>query len=571
LIYAPRDDSKDYPILLYRTPYSIRPYGPDEYRSLLGPSQEFDRDGYIFAFQDVRGKFKSEGEFEVIRPLAPEPKGPEDVDESTDNYDTIEWLLENVPNHNARVGQWGISYSGWQVLMGMVDAHPALKASSPQASPSDMFIGDDWHHNGAFRIMYTFSWLAGNARRRDAPTEERSGPFDYGTDWGYDFFLEAGAASHIDELYFHGDVPAWIDFMTHGTYDDFWKRQNALQHLDDIDHPILNVAGWFDTEDFYGPMSIYRTIEEKNTENQSTLIVGPWLHGGWRSMEGDHLGCIEFDSKTSHYFQREVQFPFFQYYLKDEGEWGGTEAVLFETGANEWKRYDRWPPEGLEPAELYLREDGKLSFEPPVGRGTGESDSYTSDPNRPVPFSAEIRTTLGHLWKVEDQRFASTRPDVLVYESDVLEEDITIAGPILANIFVSTTGTDSDWIVKLIDVYPGDAPDSAFCEVPMGGFQMHVAGEIMRGRFRTSFENPEPMVPGEVTPIHINLRDRYHTFKAGHRIMVHVQSSWFPAYDRNPQKFVDIYHAAPGDYQVATQTVYRAAEYPSHLVLGVLR
>lgn len=571
LVYTPRESSKEYPILFYRTPYSIGPYGPDEYRSPLGPSPEFDRDGYIFAFQDVRGKYKSEGEFEVIRPLAPEPKAPEDVDESTDNYDTIEWLLENIPNHNRRVGQWGISYSGWQVVMGMVDAHPALKASSPQASPADMFIGDDWHHNGAFRIMYSFSWLAGNARRRTGPTEERSAQFDYGTPWGYDFFLEAGAASHIDELYFRGDVPAWNDFMEHGTYDAYWKRQNALQHLDNMDHPILNVAGWFDTEDFYGPMSIYQTIEERNSENRSTLAVGPWLHGGWRRMEGDHLGCIEFDSKTSLTFQRQVQFPFFQYYLKDEGDWDGTEAVVFETGANEWKRYDRWPPEETEPTNLYLRGDGKLSFESPGERGTEASDRYVSDPNHPVPFSAEIRTTLGHLWKVEDQRFASTRSDVLVYESDLLTEDLTIAGPILADLSVSTTGTDSDWVVKLIDVYPGDAPNSAFCEVPMGGFQMHLAGEIMRGKFRNSFESPEPMVPGEITPIHINLRDRYHTFKAGHRIMVQIQSSWFPAYDRNPQKFVDIYHASPDDYQKATQTIYRSAEFPSHLVLGVMR
>ncbi len=430
-----------------------------------------------------------------------------------------------------------------------------------------MFIGDDWHHNGAFRIMYAFSWLSRNARRRDAPTEERAGPFDYGTPSGYDFFLDAGAAARIDELYFHGDVLAWNDFMEHGNYDYYWQRQNALQNLHGIDHATLNVAGWFDTEDFYGPMSIYHTIEEKNPGIENTLTAGPWLHGGWRSMEGDHLGCVEFDSKTSLYFQREVQFPFFQHHLKEKGDWEALEAVVFETGSNEWKRYDSWPPEDSENTKLYLRADGKLSFEAPTG---SDADSYVSDPNKPVPFSAEIRTTLGHLWKVEDQRFASTRPDVLVYESDVLEKDLTIAGPILANIFVSTTGTGSDWIVKLIDVYPGDAPASTFCDIPMGGFQMHLAGEIMRGRFRNSLEDPQPMKPGEVTPIVIDLRDRYHTFKAGHSIMVHIQSSWFPAYDRNPQIYVDIYRAQPEDYQSATQTVYRSAQYPSHLVLGVL-
>jgi putative CocE/NonD family hydrolase len=570
IVYAPKDRSQRYPILLYRTPYSIAPYGPDAYRDVLGPSAEFDREGYIFAFQDVRGKFKSEGDFEVVRPLAPKPKGPTDTDESTDNYDAIEWLLASTEGNNGRVGQWGISYSGWQTVMGMVDAHPALVASSPQASPSDMFVGDDWHHNGAFRIMYAFSWLARNARRRDAPTEERSGPFDYGTPSGYDFFLDAGAASKIDELYFHGNVLAWNDFMEHDTYDEYWQRQNALPHLAEIQPAILNVAGWFDTEDFYGPMSIYRTIEERNPGIENTLIAGPWLHGGWRSMEGDHLGCIEFGSKTSRFFQREVQLPFFEYHLKGKGNWEPSEAVVFETGSNEWKRYGRWPPEGVEATKLFLRAGGKLSFRAPSTQGSDASDSYLSDPNKPVPFSAEIRTTLGHLWKVEDQRFASSRPDVLVYESDVLERDLTIAGPILANIFVSTTGTDSDWVVKLIDVYPGDANNSAFCDVPMGGYQMHLAGEIMRGRFRTSLEKPEPMVPGEVTPINIDLRDRYHTFKAGHRIMVHVQSSWFPAYDRNPQTFVDTYHARPQDYQAATQRVYRSAEYPSHLVLGVM-
>ena len=571
IVYSPRDESQSYPILLLRTPYSIGPYEPDRYRTPLGPSAEFDRDGYIFAFQDVRGQYRSEGEFQVIKPLAQEPRGPEDADESTDNYDAIEWLLQNIPNHSGRVGQWGISYPGWQTIMGMVDAHPALKASSPQASPADMFIGDDWHHNGAFRIMYSFGWLSGNARRRAGPTEARAGRFDYGTPDGYEFFLEAGSAQNIDDLYFQGDVPAWREFVEHGTYDDYWQRQNALPYMEDIGHPILNVAGWFDTEDFFGPMAIYRAIEEKNPGNQSTLAAGPWLHGGWRSMDGDHLGCIEFGSPTSLHFQREIQFPFFSHFLKDQGEWDPTEARVFQTGANEWRSFDGWPPEGVEAAPLYLGPEGRLSFDAPEERGDGGVDRYISDPNKPVPFSTEIRTTLGHLWKVEDQRFASARPDVLVYASDPLAEDLTIAGPILSNIFVSTTGTDSDWVVKLIDVYPGDAEDSGFCEVPMGGYQMHLAGEIMRGKFRNSFENPEPMVPGEVTPIHIDLRDRFHTFKAGHRIMVHVQSSWFPAYDRNPQQFMDIYQAEPSDYQVATQAVYRSSQYPSHLVLGVLR
>ncbi|HHZ98087.1 MAG TPA: CocE/NonD family hydrolase [Candidatus Marinimicrobia bacterium] len=570
LVYMPKNWSEDVPILLFRTPYSIGPYEPEEYRNPLGPSVEFDRAGYIFVFQDVRGKFKSGGEFEVIRPLALQPKGPMDVDESTDNYDTIDWLINNIEGHNSLAGQWGISYSGWQTAMGMVDAHPALVASSPQASPSNMFIGDDFHHNGAFRITYAFQWLAGHARTRDVPTEQRVGPFDYGTPWGYEFFMEAGSASNIDALYFQGDVPAWQEFMEHDTYDEYWKRQDALQYLDGIDHAILNVAGWFDTEDFYGPMSIYRTVEERNPNSENTLVVGPWLHGGWRRMWGDHLGCIDFDSQTSVYFQTKVQFPFFEHHLRGGQDWTPHEAIVFNTGANVWETHDTWPPKNVLEKKIYLREESKLSFDPPTSQDTQLGDSWVSDPNKPVPFSAEIRTTLGHLWKVEDQRFASTRPDVMVYVSDILEEDLTVVGPILADIWVSTTGTDSDWAVKLIDVYPGDAPSSVSCDIPMGGYQMHLAGEIMRGRFRNSFEEPEPMVPEQVTPIQIDLRDRYHTFKAGHQIMVHIQSSWFPAYDRNPQKFVDTYRAQPDDYEIATQTVFRSSQYPSHLTLGVV-
>jgi len=570
IVYTPKDDSQKYPILLYRTPYSVRYYGLDNYHTRLGPSEEFDRDGYIFVFQDVRGKFKSEGEFQVIKPHIPEKKSPKDVDESSDTYDTIEWLLKNIPYNNGRVGQWGISYSGWETVVGMINAHPALKASSPQASPSDMFIGDDWHHNGAFRLMYAFSWLSHNARIRKGPTEERSRRFDYGTPWGYKFFLEIGTVSKINELYFHNQVPAWNEFMEHGTYDEYWQKQNALQHLNSIKHPVLNVAGWFDAEDFYGPMSIYYTIEKENPNNKSILVAGPWLHGGWRSMEGDHLGCIDFGSKTSEYYQKKIQYPFFSYYLKDKGNWKASEAIVFETGKNVWKTYDQWPPKGIVPKKLYFQSDGKLSFLPSEEDTSDAYDSYISDPEKPVPFSAEIRTTQGHLWMIEDQRFASTRPDVLVYQTDVLKEDVTIAGPIIASMYVSTTGTDSDWIVKLIDVFPGDAPNSDYCDEKMGDFQMLLAGEIMRGKFRYSFVKPEPMVPDKATRIEFDLRDRYHTFRKEHRIMVQVHSTWFPVYDRNPQKFVDIYHAKPSDFRKATQKVYRSTKYPSHLILGIL-
>jgi putative CocE/NonD family hydrolase len=571
IVYTPRDTTRTYPILLFRTPYSIPPYEPDAYRKVLGPSPEFDRDGYIFVFQDVRGKFRSDGEFEVMRPFKPVKRTPKDVDESSDTYDTIDWLLENVPRHNGRVGMWGISYPGWQTVMGMMQAHPALKAASPQASPADMFIGDDFHHNGAFRLMYAFSWLAGNARTRAAPTATRGARFDYGTPDGYRFFMEAGAPARIDSLYFQGQVPAWNDFMRHPNYDEYWKAQHVLKDLATVpaDLPILNVAGWFDAEDFYGPMSIYYALEKLHPRNRSILAIGPWLHGGWNSMPGDRLGHVTFGSPTSRYFQTEIQFPFFQCHLKDRCDKPLGEATVFETGGNVWRTYETWPPKAARQRKLYFHANGKLSFDPPRVAG---SDEYVHDPAKPVPFSAEVRTTQGHLWMIEDQRFAATRPDVLVYESDPLAEDVTIAGPIVANLHASTSGTDADWVVKLIDVLPGDAPDNEPnpAGVRMGHFQMLVAGEVFRAKYRESYERPVPMVPGQVTRLDVELRDRYHTFKKGHRIMVQVQSSWFPVIDRNPGTFTDIYHARPSDYRRTTQRIQRSPGRASHLVVHVI-
>jgi putative CocE/NonD family hydrolase len=571
ILYEPKDRSERYPFLLLRTPYSIPPYEPDQFREPLGPSPEFDRDGFIYVFQDVRGKFRSEGEFVVMRPFDPDDD-PRQTDESTDNYDTIEWLLENVENHNGRVGQYGVSYPGFQTVMGMIEAHPALVASSPQASPSDMFVGDDWHHNGAFRLMYAFSWLAGNARVRKGITTEREAPFDYGTPDGYRFFLELGPIANVNERYFSYSVPTWNEFMDHGTYDDYWKEQVVLPHLEKIHHAILNVAGWFDAEDFYGPMSIYYEIEKRNPKNENLLVVGPWLHGGWNRMDGASLGNIQFGSKTAHYFQTEIHLPFFRHHLKGAPDPGLPEAYVFETGSNVWRKYNDWPPPSTASRNLYLRENRSLSFDAPADASADAHDSYVSDPAKPVPFSAETRTTQGHLWMIEDQRFAASRPDVLVYETEALENDVTIAGPIIAHLEVSTTGTDSDFVVKLIDVLPGDFPDNEPnpAGVRMGHFQMLLAGEVFRARFRKSFEKPEPMVPGEITPIAFDLRDRNHTFQKGHRIMVQIQSSWFPVIDRNPQKFVDIYKAQESDFEAATQRVYRSKSHPSYLKLNVV-
>ena len=571
-IYSPKDRSKDYPILFYRTPYSIEPYG-EEHRPAeeLAPALEMLEEGYIFVLQDIRGTYKSEGEFEVIRGIREDKKDPLAIDESTDNYDSIEWLINNVEGHNGRVGQWGISYSGWTTLQGMIEPHPALKASSPQASPSDMFIGDDWHHNGAFRLTYAFAWMNHTAQERDTPTAKAPEPFDYGTSWGYEFFLNAGPTSELNQKYFKGQVPAWEDFINHPNYDEFWQRRNALQYLGNIKHPVLNVAGWFDAEDFYGPISIYQEIEKRNPDNQSTFVSGPWRHGGWVRDDGSCLGDIQFGAKTSEYYQKHIVSPFFRYHLKGEGEWNPKEAIVFETGGNRWHRFDQWPPANNKTKNLYFQADGKLSFDRPKAQKSA-ADDYISDPNKPVPFTSDFTAGWpGHTWMIEDQRSASARTDVLVYQTEVLKEDITIAGPILVNLFASTSGTDSDFFVKLVDVFPGDTPDPDPnpTGARMGGYQMLVGVETMRAKYRDDYSNPEPMTPNEVTPISFSIWDKFHTFKRGHRIMVQVHSSWFPAYDRNPQQFMDIYHATKNDYNKATQKIYRSAKTPSHLVLPI--
>ncbi len=571
-VYTPREKNQKFPIILFRTPYSVGDYGSKISRRTLGPNASYPSEGFIFVYQDVRGKYKSEGDFVVMKPYRSVKSSSQDTDESSDTYDTIEWLLKNIPNHNGRVGQWGISYPGWQTVMGMIDAHPALKASSPQASPADMWIGDDFHHNGAFRLMYTFGWLSRNAQVRESASERGAVRFRYGTPDGYKFFLELGPLSNVNNKYFYNRVPTWNEYMEHGDYDDYWKKQNVLEHLKSIKHAVLNVAGWFDAEDFYGPMSIYYTIEKENPQNKSILAVGPWLHGGWNRMSGDSLGNIQFGSKTSEYFRDEIEFPFFVYHLKDKGNLDLPEALVFETGSNTWRSYDQWPPKKAVEKKLYLNSDGRLSFSPPADSKHDTCDRYISDPDKPVPFSAEIRTSQGHLWMVEDQRFASRRPDVLVYQTDILTEDVTISGPILAHLYVSTTGTDADWIVKLIDVYPSDAPDNRPNpgNVRMGDFQMLLAGEVFRSKYRNSCQVPETMIPGEIAELEFDLRDKGHCFRKGHRIMVQIQSTWFPVIDRNPQKFVDIYHAKKEDFQAATHRVYRSAEKSSHIKLQVL-
>ncbi len=568
ILYEPRDTSQRYPVLLTRTAYGIAPYGPDQYRDVLGPSNDFAREGYIFVYQDARGKFKSEGEFVHHVPYVKDSPKP---NESTDTWDTIDWLVKNVPNNNGRVGQWGISWGGWEVSQGMINAHPALKASSPQAPPQDQFLGDDYHSGGAYQLMYGFDWMSTNARARVAPSDRPVERFDFGTPDGYRFFLDLGAAANALK-YFADDVPTYADHMAHPTYDEYWIARNVPKDLDHVTHPVLVVAAWFDAQDFYGPFRMYRALREKNPANKTTLVVGPWLHGGWARGAGDALGNISFGSNTAEHYRTAIELPFFNYYLKDKGRPNLAAVEVFETGGNRWHSYTQWPPPNVRPRNLYLAANGRLSFEKPADASEAASDAYVSDPRKPVPYTAEIRTTEGHLFMVEDQRFAASRPDVLVYETPPLAENLTIAGPIDVNLTVATTGTDGDWVVKLIDVYPGSAPDPTPNpqNIRMGGYQLLLAGDILRAKFRNSMSTPEPMTPGQPTPLEFAIGDRYHTFLKGHRLMVQIQSSWFPMFDRNPQTFVDIYHAKDRDYQTATHTIFRSAVLSSFLTLPVL-
>jgi putative CocE/NonD family hydrolase len=568
VLYMPRDRSQTYPFLVTRDAYGVTPYGPDNYRRWAGAYVEFSKEGFIFVYQDVRGRWKSEGEFVDHDPYV---AGSSHPNSSTDMYDTVEWLLANVPNHNGRVSQRGVSWTGWEASMGMINAHPAIRLSSPQAPPQDQFFGDDYHSGGAFQLAYAFHWMAENARVRPTPTETAVPPFDYGTPDGYRFFLDLGAAANA-KRYFGDTVPTYDDFMDHGTYDDYWKARNVPQHLSGVKHPVLIVGGWHDAEDFAGVFHLFHGLEKRSPGNDTHMVVGPWDHGGWARNPGDSFGPIQYGSKTGEYFRQEVELPFFRRHLKDVGTVDLPKALMFETGGNRWRRCEEWPPKTAAPRGLYLAAGGVATFDAPAASAPPAFDEYVSDPRKPVPYTAEITTQESRRWVVEDQRFVASRPDVLVYETEPLAADLTIAGPVPVELFASTTGTDSDWVVKLIDVYPDDArdPEPNPTGVRMGGYQMLLVGDILRGKFRGSFERPQPMTPRAVTKIAFALPDRYHTFLKGHRIMVQVQSSWFPMFDRNPQTFVDVYHAAPKDYRSATQRIHRGGRVPSRLLLPVV-
>jgi putative CocE/NonD family hydrolase len=570
-VYVPKDTSEKYPIMLSRTPYSVAPYGADDFKTILGPSEKFARDGFIFVYQDVRGCYLSEGEFVNVRPQIDVKRGPQDVDESSDTYDTIDWLIRNVPNHNGKVGMWGISYPGFYTAAGIIDAHPALKAASPQAPIADWFIGDDFHHNGALYLPAAYRFLSAFGHPRPVPTlPQTRAPDPTAQLDAYSFFLALGPLANANDKYFKNDVPFWTEMMQHGVYDDYWQARNLRPHLKNIKPAVMTVGGWFDAEDLFGTLNTYKEIEKNSPGADNILVMGPWCHGCWARTDGDALGNVRFGAKTSQFYRDEIEFPFFAHWLKGKGDAKLPEALVFETGTNQWRREDAWPPKDAHPQALYLRADGKLSFDPP-SEAAAAFDEYVSDPGKPVPYINGQASGMTREHMVEDQRFASTRTDVLTYRSDELTRDVTLSGPLTASLDVSTTGTDSDWVVKLIDVYPEEYPnpDPNPAGVRMGGYQQLIRGDVMRGKFRNSYSKPEPFVPGKMEKVEWAMPDINHCFRTGHRIMVQVQSSWFPLVDRNPQQFEDIYSAKAADFVKATERVYRYAGAASAVKVNV--
>jgi putative CocE/NonD family hydrolase len=568
-VYVPKDSSQPYPFLMDRTPYSVGPYGEDQYKKRLGPSDEFEKAGYVFVYQDVRGRYLSEGDFIEMHPHLDVKESPKDVDDSTDTYDTIEFLLKHVPNNNGKAGIWGISYPGFYTSASIIDSHPALKAASPQAPMTDLFFTDDAYHGGAFMLAANFGFYTFfKPFPEPAPPPKAQAFFDYGTPDGYKFFLEAGSTSNLNKKYLKDSNPLFTDQLQHNTYDDYWKARDLSRHMKNIKCAVMTVGGWFDAEDLSGPFKTFHAIDQNNHGTPNSLVVGPWVHGGWAGGDGDHLGDVQFAAKTGEFFRAHIQFPFFEYYLKGKGN-GLPKAYVFETGTNVWRKYDAWPPSAAQARTLYFQAGGKLSFDPPTE--AGGFDEYVSDPAHPVPFIDYMATAVPQRYMVDDQRFASRRPDVLAYTTEPLDEDVTIAGPVSPRLKIASTGTDSDFVVKLIDVYPDDYPDTedpgkrvlTTPPVRMGGYEQLLRGEPMRAKFRNSWEKPEPLVPGKLTEVDFTMPDVNHTFRKGHRIMVQVQSSWFPLVDRNPQSFVDIPKAKPEDFKRVTQRVFHRKDAAS--------
>lgn len=571
IVYVPKDTTQTFPILIKRTPYTVAPYGAT-YKTSIEPSQAIINEKYILVFQDVRGKFESDGEYEDIRPYIPKKKSNKDIDETSDIYDTIDWLVKNVPRNNGNVGLWGISYPGFYAAQALMETHPALKAVSPQAPVTNWFMGDDFHHNGALFLIDAFNFYRSFGKPRPHHTQTWPDGFEYSTPDGYRFFLEAGSIASLKKKYYGDTIRFWNDLFNHPNYDSFWKARVPLQYYKNVKPAVMTVGGWFDAEDLYGTIHTYQAIEEQSPGAYNILVMGPWFHGGWERSKGDRLGNVNFEIETSPFYQEQIELPFFNYYLKGKGTLNLPEAYVFETGSNVWKTYDSWPPKNLLRKKLFFENEGKLSFSSPRDKSNSAYDEYVSDPRRPVPYIEQISSSRGREYMTDDQRFAWQRPDVLSYESEILKNAVTIAGPVTANLYVSTTGSDADFIVKVIDVFPDSTKDNEKNSeyVKMGGYQMLVRGEVMRARYRKSFEKPEAMKPNKVEKVSFTLPDINHCFKPGHKIMIQVQSSWFPLVDRNPQKFVNIYTAKESDFHKATHKIYRNKKYPSNIEIELL-
>jgi putative CocE/NonD family hydrolase len=560
-IYSPKDTSKKYPVIMQRTPYNCAPYGEDKFKRSIGPSETMMKEGYIVVYQDVRGRFMSDGLYDNMRAYNPNKKGTTDVDEASDTYDTIDWLIKNVTNNNGNVGVWGISYPGFYASYSLLSNHPALKAVSPQAAISDFFF-DDFHHNGAYLLSYwKVTPLFGPQKNKRTTDAWYQFP-NIGTNDDYQFFLDAGPLVNLDKYYDRSNE-FWQQLKDHSSYDEFWQKRGILQHMKNIKPAVMFVGGWFDAEDLYGPLNTYATVE-KNSKNYNTIVMGPWSHGDWaRNSEKQVIGNINFGDSISGFYQKNIEANFFRHFLKENGKGENKlpEAYVFDTGNKEWKTYDAWPPKNTEKQVFYLQGNENLSRQ----NGDTGFEEFISDPKKPVPHTEEIKQQglTPRKYMTDDQRFAARRPDVLVFEIEVLNDNVTLVGDIMAKLQVSTTGTDADWIVKVIDVFPNDEPETKEVQpyLKMSNYHMMVRSEVMRGRFRNSFSKPEPFVPNQKTSVTVKLQDVFHTFKKGHKIQIQVQSSWFPLIDLNPQTFVDnIFYAKPEDFKKQTHRVYNDSE-----------
>ncbi|MCW3078291.1 MAG: CocE/NonD family hydrolase [Bacteroidetes bacterium] len=575
-IYTPKDNSEKHPVLMVRTPYSAAPYGKVYSPRLYAPHwSRYVREKYIIIVQDVRGRYMSEGDYMDVRPFNENKKGKNEIDEASDTYDAVDWLVKNVSNNNGNVGFFGISYPGFYSTMAALSNHPAIKAVSPQAPVTEWFLGDDFHHNGAFALMDGFHFYYGFGVPRPKPAPSYGREFAFPTMDNYDFYLKQGALKNFTKIM--GDsIVFWNEMMNHPNYDEFWKARDARRACKNIKPAMLIVGGTFDAEDCYGAWNLYKAIEKQSPATTNKLIMGPWFHGGWSRGNGSYLGNVRFGSKTAEHFQQDMELPFFNYYLKGKGSGNNLpEATIFFTGENNWKQFESWPPVKMEMKTIYLNANQKLTFTKP--NGPSSFSKYISDPNKPVPYTEDVHLDRTREYMVDDQRFASRRTDVLVFETEILNEDVTLAGPVIADLKVSLSTTDADFVVKVIDVFPNDFKyDTSYCckgnfKAEMGGYQMLVRGEIMRGKFRNSFEKPQAFLPGKTETVKFELPDVAHTFKKGHKLMIQVQSSWFPVFDRNPQQFIDIYKCDDKDFVPSEIKVFHQTDAASSIQLPVLK